>query len=118
MENSNYGNPIALPNATLILVFGILSIVACCFYGIAGIVFGIVTLVLAAKATKLYNTEPSSYTESSFKNVNAGKICAIIGLALSALLIIIVVWVVSFIGWEVLNDPDALQQWVQEHANQ
>ena len=31
-----------LPNATLILVFGIISIVTCCCYGIIGLIFGVV----------------------------------------------------------------------------
>ena len=43
-----------LPNSTLILVFGIISIVTCCCYGILGLIFGIIAVVLANKALKLY----------------------------------------------------------------
>jgi len=36
-----------LPNATLILVFGILSILTCCCYGIVGLILGIIAIVMA-----------------------------------------------------------------------
>jgi hypothetical protein len=62
-----------LPNAVAILILGILSIPACCFYGV-GIVFAIVALVLAKSSSNLYVSAPEKYTESSYKNINAGKI--------------------------------------------
>lgn len=67
-----------LPNATLILVFGIISIVTCCCYGILGLIFGIIALILANKATKLYKENPEIY--EGFNNVKTGKILAIIGI--------------------------------------
>ena len=42
-----------LPNATAVLVLGILSIVTCCCYGIPGIVAGIIGLVLYKKDNAL-----------------------------------------------------------------
>jgi len=47
-----------LPNATLILIFGILSIITCCCYGVIGLILGIVALVLANKATAVYAANP------------------------------------------------------------
>lgn len=38
-----------LPNATLVLVMGILSIIGCCFYGLPGLIFGIVAIILEEK---------------------------------------------------------------------
>lgn len=76
-----------LPNATAVLVLGIISIVGCVCYGVVGIVTGIVALVLHKKDKDLYNSNPAAY-EASFKNSNAGKICAIIGLILSSLYIV------------------------------
>ena len=38
-----------------------------------------------SEAIKLYAISPNTYTESSLKNVKAGRICAIIGLSLSSL---------------------------------
>jgi hypothetical protein len=114
MENNYSGNPVSLPNSTLILVFGIISIVTCCCYGILGLIFGIIALVLANSAGKLYYAEPGSYTESSYKNVNAGKICAIIGIALSAFYLLFLFWAIFTIGIETLSNPEALQEYFQQ----
>ena len=41
----------------------------------------------------MYQANPSMYTESSLKNINAGKICAIIGIVISGLLMLIgLIW--------------------------
>jgi M penetrans paralogue family 26 len=78
-----------LPNSSAVLVMGILSLVSCWCYGFFGLIFGIISLVLAQKSLKLYNENPELYTISSYKNLNAGKICAIIGLSISGLVILI-----------------------------
>ncbi len=72
-----------LPNSTAVLVLGIISIVGCFCYGIVGLVTGIIALVLAGKATRMYNENPALFTEASYKNMKAGKVCAIIGTCLS-----------------------------------
>ncbi len=77
-----------LPNSTASLVLGIISIALCWCYGIVGIVLGIVGLVLGNKAVALYKQSPGVYSEASYKNANAGKICSIIGLALGVLSVI------------------------------
>jgi hypothetical protein len=88
--------PIPLPNANTILMLGIFSIVIafCCgLFAIVGLVLGIVALTLAPKAIEMYQANPSMYTESSLKNINAGKICAIIGIVISGLLMLIgLIW--------------------------
>jgi len=95
IENSKgsvQSQKVPLQNSTAILVLGIFSIVTswCCgFIAIVGLVLGIVALALASKATAMYQENPELYTESSFKNVNAGKICAIIGVVISGILILI-----------------------------
>ncbi|MDR2622041.1 MAG: hypothetical protein LBC48_05610 [Dysgonamonadaceae bacterium] len=87
----NFNQPqIQLPNATAVLVLGILSIPACCCYGI-GIVPAIIALFLAKTASKQYLAEPGKYIESSYKNLTTGNICAWIGLAISIIYIIILV---------------------------
>jgi uncharacterized Tic20 family protein len=83
---------IPLPNSNTILMLGIFSIVIgfCCgFIAIVGLVLGIVALSLAPKAIAMYQQNPSLYTENSFKNINAGKICAIIGIVISGMLILV-----------------------------
>lgn len=72
-----------LPNATAVLVLGILSICFCAAWGIPGLAMGIIALVLFKKDKALYESDPEAY-EQSYKNSNAGKICAIVGISLSA----------------------------------
>lgn len=88
----------SLPNATAVLVLGILSIVTCWCYGIIGITLGIIALVLASKSEKLYKETPGNYAEASYKNLKAGKICAIIGTSLSGLYLLIIAIYISIIG--------------------
>ncbi len=99
----------SLPNATAVLVLGILSIVGCCFYG-GGLIFGIIALVLAGKDKKLYAASPDFYTLASYKNVKAGSICAWIGLSLSILSIIMIIVAIATIGIAGLSDPEAIKR--------
>ncbi len=71
-----------LPNATAVLVLGILSILFWCCWGI-GLVLGIIGLILGSKSKKLYKEDPGRYSVSSYKNLNAGWICALIGTILA-----------------------------------
>ena len=82
------GMQVALPGAGGILTMGILSIIFC--LGLLGIILGIIALSKAGRAISEYNMHPGRYTESSFSRVKSGKVCAIIGLSLSALGIIII----------------------------
>ena len=91
-----------LPNSTLILVFGIVSIVTCCCYGIIGLIFGIVAIVMAKKATALYLESPEQYT--GYSNVKTGKILAYIGVALSAIYVILHIVLIAIYGWSGLEE--------------
>lgn len=62
------------------MVLGICSIVLCICYGILGIICGIIALVMHSKAVSLDGFE-STYAK-------AGKVCAIIGLALGCVMLI------------------------------
>jgi len=99
-----------LPNSTLILVLGILSLVTCCCYGFIGLILGVIALVLAKKATALYAENPEGYT--GFQNVKTGKILALIGVILSAIYLIYVVYMFSTIGYDGIMDQynDAMEQ--------
>ncbi|MGQ9847518.1 MAG: CCC motif membrane protein [Bacteroidales bacterium] len=101
LVNQNPNNPVVqmpLPNSTAVLVMGIISIVLCWCFGIVGIILGIISLVLAAKSKKLYKEDPEKYTIGSYNNLQAGYICAIIGLSLSALYLIFVIIKVLIFG--------------------
>ncbi len=81
-----------LPNATAVLVLGILSLVMC----FVGVILAIISLVLANKDIKLYNASPEVYTPGSYSNLKSGRICAIIGLVLNVLLVLFYAAVVIF----------------------
>lgn len=91
-----------LPNSTAVLVLGIISIVGSLCYGIPGLVCGIIALVLGSKGRRLYNEAPERYQLASYNNLNAGRICAIIGTILAVLAIIgfviYFIWFFSMIG--------------------
>ena len=87
-----------LPNATAVLVLGILSIAVCWCYGLFGITMGIIALVLSGKAKALYNENSENYTLSSYKNMNAGRVCAIIGTTLSSIYLAIIIIYVLIVG--------------------
>ncbi len=100
---------VALPNATAVLILGIIGIVTCCCYG-GGAILSIIALVLASKDMKLYKANPYMYTKGSYNNLNAGRICAIIALAFSVLYIVMMIIIVGTVGWEALNDPEAMRE--------
>ena len=84
-----------LPNATGILVLGILSIVMC---GIFGLIMGIISLTMSSKTNALYVENPELYSLSSYKNMKAGRTCAIIGTSLSGVAMLFLILYLIFIG--------------------
>ncbi len=80
-----------VPNATAVLVVGILSIIFCWCLGFIGLILGVVGLILGSKSKKLYSEDPNRYSVSSYKNLNAGYVCALIGTILSGLYVLLIV---------------------------
>ena len=87
-----------LPNSTAVLVLGILSIVTCICYGVIGLILGIIALVLAKKDIALYRENPEGFSKSSYSNLSAGRVCAIIGTCLSAVYFLIVLGYLALVG--------------------
>lgn len=98
IQQSNQPNNILqeLPNSTAVLVLGILSIIGCWCWGIPGLVCGIIALVLSSKSEVLYSANPSLYKPVSYSNLKAGKICAIIGVCLSGIILFLVFVKIAF----------------------
>ena len=94
----NYQVQPALPNATASLVLGIIAIVGSFCYGIIGLICGIVGLILSNKDKKLYKENPELYSPSSFSTSSAGRTCSIIGIVLSSLIIIVIIFYIILIG--------------------
>lgn len=107
-QNQNFLSQESLPNATAVLVLGIISIVACCLYGLPGLICGIIALVLAKKDTALYNENPGRFTTNSFSNLKAGKVCAIIGVSLASIFLIYIIVVIAFVGFHGLSNMDEI----------
>ena len=103
----------ALPNATVSLVLGIISIVGCCGWGIIGLVLGIIAIVLANKDEKLYRTNITAYTVASYKNSKAGKVCGIIGVVIGSIYFLLVLVIIAMFGIAALSDPNALRDALQ-----
>lgn len=101
-----------LPNATLIVVLGAISIVTSCCYGVIGLVLGIVTLVLANSAKKQYLADPEIY--DNYSQIKTGRILGIIGIILSILVMIFIVGVIAYIGWDAIQDPQLMQERMME----
>jgi len=82
---------VPIPNSQGILILGIFSLVTaiCCGgIGFVGIVLGIIAVVMSSKAEQMYAENPAPYTETSYKNVNAGRICGIIGIVVNGVMIL------------------------------
>ncbi len=89
-QNNQVQQP--LPNGTTVLVLGILSIVIC-------FITGIIALVMAKKDMALYNANPGMYTPASYNNLKIGRICAIIGIVLQAIgILVYILMIVVFVG--------------------
>ena len=92
----NFNENLVLPNATAVLVLGIISIVGAFCYGV-GIILGIIGLVLANKDRKLIDANPEVYSQGTVSNLRAGRICSIVGIAIGAIfLIVIVLYLIYF----------------------
>jgi hypothetical protein len=97
-----------LPNATAVLVLGILSILTCCCYGLFGLILAIVGLYLTHKDLIIYNGSPEKFI--NFSQLNTGKILCIIGVVLNAIMLLYFIWIIKMIGFEALQDPALLQE--------
>lgn len=119
---NEYGQPqhdfqqpqVALPNATAVLILGIVGIITCCCWGGGGIL-SVIALVLASKDMKRYRANPFMYTKNSYNNLSAGRICAIIALVFSALYVAGTIWAGLMFGWNTLGDPDALREALEKY---
>ncbi|MBK8599953.1 MAG: DUF4190 domain-containing protein [Flavobacterium sp.] len=106
-----------LPNATAVLVLGILSILTCCCWGFIGLILGIVALVLAKKDMALYIENPEQYL--GYSNINTGKVLAIIGIVLSSLYLIFMIYLeINFTDEELKGIQENLIEKIKHQQQQ
>lgn len=81
-NNQNNGR---LPNHQSALILGIVSIVLSFCCSIFALIPGIIGLVQANGAKKLYEEEPGGYSASSYSQIKTSRILNIIGIVLGIL---------------------------------
>jgi membrane glycosyltransferase len=100
-----------LPNATAVLVLGILSVLTCCCWGI-GLILGIVALIVAKKDIALYSENPEQF--EGYSNINTGRVLAIIGIVLSSLYLIFMIYLeINFTDEELIGIQENLLEKIQ-----
>ena len=83
-----------LKNGTTSVVLGVISFIGCCCTsGFGGILLSGIALFLAKKDEKTYQENPDAY--DNYGQVKTAKIIAIIGLILSALTVILYIYLKS-----------------------
>lgn len=99
LQENNYQNynprPEDSPDSMLILILGILSIIVTWFVPGAGIIPSIIALAKLKKANQIYLENPRNYTKESFNYLKIGQVTSIIGLVISALIILSIIVVVA-----------------------
>lgn len=103
MENTSLRR---LSNDSGVLLLGIFSIFFCCFMGIPGVVSGLAALILGNRARQEFRENPEIYDPESLSQVNTGRICGIIGLVLSSL--VLLYFAFSFIM--VFTNPELMER--------
>ncbi len=102
-----------LPNQNAITVLGVLSILgSCCFGGLLGLILGIIALVMANKATNIYHENPDLYL--GLGSVKTGRIMAIIGIVLSAIILLFVIGFGFYFGWDAIANPELMQERLEQ----
>ena len=101
-----------LPNVTLALVLGILSLLCCCFGGLPALIVAAIAFFLVRKDEKSFEENPELYEPNS--NLKVAKIIAIVGMVLGLIYFIYTLFVINqFGGWEgYMNQVQEMQeQW-------
>lgn len=89
-----------LPNSALVLTLGILSIPFCCCFPLS-LPLGIVAWVMGTKGKANFEKNPSQYTRSSYSNMNAGRVCGIVGVVLTVLYLAYTFYQINAMGgWD------------------
>ncbi|QXP52058.1 DUF4190 domain-containing protein [Cellulophaga sp. HaHa_2_95] len=98
-----------LPNATMIIVLGILGYLCCCFAAL-GIIPSAIAFFMATKSQKLYEEKPEVY--DNYNIIKTGKIVALIALILNILMVINIIYTLSTVGWEAWTSEFS-RQWTE-----
>ncbi len=90
------------PDSMLILILGIVSILVSFVFPGTGIIPSIIALVKFKKANQIYLKNPRNYTKQSSDYLKVGQITSIIGLVISALILLSILVAIGFVLFAVL----------------
>lgn len=99
---NQFQNKPELPNATAVLIMGILaltfSLLSCVFLPVflIAVILGIITLAISASSVRLNRQSPGYY--SGYGNIQAGRICSIIALCIGGVYLLLVLFYLIFLG--------------------
>lgn len=96
-----------LQYSTLIYVLAILGLLMCCIIGFGIIPAGIAFFIARSELKKFY-ANPDVYSNQD--SIYTGKIIALVVMIINALYFAYMVYVLYTIGWEALQDPELLQE--------
>lgn len=103
------------PNHTAVLILGITSFIGCCFsYGLIGVILAIIGIVLANKDLQLVQQNPDVYDNS----IKTWKTINIVSLVLSIIYLIMMIGVISMIGFENIGNQEEMQRILMEKFGQ
>jgi len=86
LERNNLATP---GSAIASMVLGIASLVTCFFYGVPGLVCGILAVIFAGKADRMIRT--GAFSNQSRGMITAGRVCGWIGIALSSVFTLVLI---------------------------
>lgn len=101
------------PYATAVLVLGISSIALCCCYGLPGILTGLIALTLYNKERALHGENNTNYR--GFENLKTGRTLSIIGISMSSLYILYLLFALSQVGSDAISDPTLLLKKIERN---
>jgi hypothetical protein len=91
-----------LPNEQAVMILGLLSFIGCCCTnGILGVILSGTGLYLANKSEQLYKQNPEQYNLGS---LNTWKIVNIVSLAISAVFVIWLVYLLATGKYDEMNE--------------
>lgn len=104
-----------LPNATTVLILGLLSIMTC--WLLVGLIFAVVAIYISKNDLLLYNENPKRYV--NYQTLLIGRVVTGIGIFINIFYLLIVIYFYTIIGFENLDsfnkNIEAKKEYLEQH---